>query len=234
MSVTERAAPAFSGFPDGKLRATVLPTLFITEVVGGIDDLAELKLAVYLFWRFGESRTNPSFLTRREIEVNLVIHGGLGGVEQVGRALERVVERRLVLRRTIELGGRLEECFFLNTARGRQTVRDLESGRIDVGQVVVPPEEPTGRANRSNIFQLYEQNVGMLTPLIVEELSEAERRYAGDWIEEAFRQAVAYNRRNWKYIQRILERWASDGKETEAGGAGVARDRSRRANGADR
>ena len=104
----------------------------------------------------------------------------------------------------------------------------------DVGQVVVPPEEPTGRANRSNIFQLYEQNVGMLTPLIVEELSEAERRYAGDWIEEAFRQAVAYNRRNWKYIQRILERWASEGKEPETGGSGVARDRSRRTNGADR
>jgi DnaD/phage-associated family protein len=232
MSATQRAAPAFSGFPDGRLRATVLPTMFITELVGAIENLAELKLALYLFWRFGQRRTIPSFLTRGEIEADPVIKTGLGEEVQIDRTIERVVERRLILRRSMELRGRIEECYFLNTASGRRAVRDLESGRIDLGQVVVP--EPTERAGRPNIYQLYEQNVGLLTPLIVEELSEAERRYAGDWIEEAFRQAVAYNRRNWKYIRRILERWANEGKEPETGGERAARDRSRRPDGTGR
>ena len=53
----------------------------------------------------------------------------------------------------------------------------------------------------------------MLTPLIAEELKDAESRYPADWIREAFREAVAHNKRNWRYIGRILERWAVEGKD---------------------
>ncbi len=233
MALRGRPTVSFSGFPDGRLRATVLPALFITDVVGSIDDLAELKLALYLFWRFGQKKSTPAYLTRRELEADPIVRSGLGGAEEIGRALDLVVARQLVLRRALELGERLEECYFLNSSSGRRGVKDLESGRIDLGQVVVP-DEPTGRGDRPNVFQLYEQNVGLLTPLIVEELSEAERRYAGDWIEEAFRQAVYYNRRNWKYIQRILERWAIEGKSAEGGGSVASRNRPRRTNGTGR
>ena len=65
-----------------------------------------------------------------------------------------------------------------------------------------------------NIFTLYEQNVGIITPLIAEELKEAERVYPPGWIEEAFREAVDLNKRSWRYIARILERWASEGKDS--------------------
>ena len=202
---------SFSGFPDGRLSATVVPSLFISEVVGAIDNLDELKLALYVFWRFAQKKTSPAFVTRRELEADRTIRRGIGVDSEIGAAIDRLVARGVVLRRMMDLAGDRQDCLFLNTASGRKAVADLESGRIDLGQVVAP-EEPNGRDERPNIFQLYEQNVGMLTPLIAEELTEAERRYAGDWIEEAFRQAVAYNRRNWKYIQRILERWTSEGK----------------------
>jgi len=68
------------------------------------------------------------------------------------------------------------------------------------------------RAGQINIFELYEQNIGLLSPLIAEELKEAEQRYPGEWIEGAFREAVARNVRNWRYIARILERWESQGR----------------------
>ena len=48
---------------------------------------------------------------------------------------------------------------------------------------------------------------------IVEELIEAEKTYSARWIEEAFREAVGNNKRNWRYIARILERWESEGKQ---------------------
>lgn len=230
MATRGRTAATFSGFPDGRLAATVLPALFISEVIGEIEDLSELKLALYLFWRFAQKKAKPTFLTRRELETDPIIRHGVGGSDEIRRAIDRVVARGLVLQRSMELGPQREECLFLNTTSGRQAVKDLESGRIDVGQVVAPGEA-TGRAARPNVFQLYEQNLGMLTPLIVEELSEAERRYAGVWIEEAFRQAVAYNKRSWKYVQRILERWASEGKETGPGGPVDSRHRTRRSNG---
>ena len=43
------------------------------------------------------------------------------------------------------------------------------------------------RAQRPSIFSLYEQNIGLLTPLLAEQLVEAERRYPAGWIEDAAR-----------------------------------------------
>ena len=66
---------------------------------------------------------------------------------------------------------------------------------------------------RDNIFSLYEQNIGMITPMIAEELKEAEKLYPQQWIKQAFEEAVMLNKRSWRYVSRILERWASEGKE---------------------
>jgi len=71
---------------------------------------------------------------------------------------------------------------------------------------------------RPGIFELYEQNVGVITPLLAEQLAEAERLYPPAWIEEAFTEAVSYNKRNWKYISRILETWAAKGRDDGARG----------------
>lgn len=66
--------------------------------------------------------------------------------------------------------------------------------------------------DRPNIFALYEQNVGLLLPLVAEELREAGERYPQEWIEEAFRLAVQQNKRKWSYIRAILHRWETEGK----------------------
>jgi DnaD/phage-associated family protein len=66
---------------------------------------------------------------------------------------------------------------------------------------------------RESIFTLYEQNIGMITPMIAEELKEAEKVYPEQWIKQAFEEAVVLNKRSWRYISRILERWAGEGKE---------------------
>ena len=56
-----------------------------------------------------------------------------------------------------------------------------------------------------------------LTPLIADELRQAEKEYPAEWIEDAFREAVSLNKRSWKYIRAILERWRVDGRGDEAG-----------------
>ena len=48
--------------------------------------------------------------------------------------------------------------------------------------------------------------------MIAEELREAEKIYPATWIKEAIKEAVARNKRNWRYIAAILERWATEGK----------------------
>ena len=66
---------------------------------------------------------------------------------------------------------------------------------------------------RPNIFVLYEQNIGLLTPLIANELEDAAERYPADWIEAAFLEAVQYNKRKWSYIRAILRSWEKDGRQ---------------------
>ena len=43
-------------------------------------------------------------------------------------------------------------------------------------------------------------------------LKEAEELYPSAWIEDAFLEAVSHNKRSWRYIARILERWERDGR----------------------
>jgi DNA replication protein len=68
-------------------------------------------------------------------------------------------------------------------------------------------------SERPNIFRLYEENMGPLTPLISEALQEAEKTYASEWIEDAMRIAVKKNVRNWRYVEAILKSWQEKGRD---------------------
>jgi DnaD/phage-associated family protein len=48
--------------------------------------------------------------------------------------------------------------------------------------------------------------------MIADELREAEELYPLEWLEDAFREAVGQNKRSWRYIARILERWEREGR----------------------
>jgi DnaD/phage-associated family protein len=135
-------------------------------------------------------------------------------------ALERTVARRTLLKVTVGE----QDWYFVNSEKGRQAVDDLLAGKWTPEE----PEEPVRlQSQRPNIFVLYEQNVGPLTPLLAEELMEAEDTYPATWIEDAFREAVELNKRSWRYIQRILERWAAEGRTDETSRRGDERDRRR-------
>jgi DNA replication protein len=60
--------------------------------------------------------------------------------------------------------------------------------------------------------------------MIADELREAERTYPAAWIVDAFREAVAGNKRSWKYVQAILERWRTEGRGAARGKGDVPED----------
>jgi len=104
--------------------------------------------------------------------------------------------------------------------RGTIRRRQDEGGRalLCPGPPLVPPP---------NIFRLYEENIGPLSPLVADELREAEARYPWPWIEDAFREAVERNKRSWSYIKAILRRWEEEGRRDEAPGRSLERDEVR-------
>ncbi len=105
------------------------------------------------------------------------------------------------------------DLYLLNSPHGRAAAAGLERGEWTAGRIA-PPLDDIGE--RPNIFTLYEQNIGPLTPIMAESLRDAEQDYSPDWVEEAIRAAVEHNARSWKYVQAaILEGWKKDGRAGE-------------------
>jgi DnaD/phage-associated family protein len=65
---------------------------------------------------------------------------------------------------------------------------------------------------KASIFKLYERNIGMLTPIISEEIEDWIKSYPTSWIEDAIKEAAVSSGKTCKYVARILERWQRDGK----------------------
>ena len=91
----------------------------------------------------------------------------------------------------------------MNTGKPSRTADSFLTG--DIGEI--PSTE------RPNIFAMYEDNIGTITPMLAEELREAEERYPWSWVNEAFTIAVNENKRSWRYVAGILRRWTAQGKE---------------------
>ena len=124
------------------------------------------------------------------------------------------VERGTILESPIGGGSESEKVFLLNDAPGRRTLEKLakDEARPVPGRRVAPAH-PEEAEERPNIFTLYEENIGLLTPILADRLKEAERLYPDAWIGEAIEQACAYNKRSWGYIEAILKRWRDEGKD---------------------
>jgi len=200
----------FTGFPSDDVQIGV-PASFFSELLPAIEDLVELKVTLFLLWdRAHTGRTRPHGLESLREQYLLQSFD----VESAGGSLRRAVERAAARGTLIEVvatrGDEVGSLYVLNDEAGRLLAHEVESGRVD--SLESAHGAAAWRVERPNIFGLYEQNVGLLQPLIVEELREAEKTYPRHWIEEAFRIAVERNVRNWRYVRAILERWAREGK----------------------
>jgi len=218
------AKQAFAGFPNSG-RATVIPSVFFSKVLPEIDDPAELAVSTYVFYAVGPDQVRgrrPPFVTRRELEAAAGLLRSLarigGGDEHAAltRGLELAVRRGVLVRARAPMAGGQgeEEIFVVNKPANYRALGALASTGVNTAE---PLPAASGDAV-PNIYALYEQNVGPMTPLIADDLREAEERYPSPWIESAFREAVELNKRSWRYIERILERWEQEGLPNEEPG----------------
>lgn len=204
----------FSGFP-AKSKFTPIPNIFFSELLPQINDPIEFKVTLHIFWVLYQKRGYPRFLTYDELMADPVLMRGIEGQgsapEVLRQALNQAVSRGTILCLKLERDGEAHELYFVNDDAGRKAAEKIESGELKVGALAKAEPCPVSR-EQPNIFTLYEKNIGMLTPIIAEELKEAEKLYPASWIQDAFKEAVDLNKRSWRYISRILERWAAEGK----------------------
>jgi DnaD/phage-associated family protein len=210
----------FNGFKPGKTRQIKLPATFFSELLPMIDDVAELKVILFCFWALYQKEGDFRYLRRRDFVNHTPLMDGLAAVAPavdpeivLEKALGRSIEREAILCAEVWLNGHSERFYFLNTELGRKAVSNVRAGAWKPGDADNPieilPERPT-------IFQLYEDNIGTVPPMLREKLKDAEDEYPPAWIEAAFQEAVERNGRSWAYIEAILERWSREGKQRGA------------------
>lgn len=207
----------FNGFPDGKVRLVHVPATFFSELLPEINDLSVLKLALYFFWRLDRMEGSFRFLKRTDLSSDELFMKSLSGRASeseaaLDQALEKAVLQGILLRADLAAGSETQALFFLNSPKGRAAVEAIRQGQW----------RPTGNQppvsliqDRPNIFRLYEENIGPLTPMIADTLRDAEREYAANWIEDAVRIAVKNNVRRWVYIEAILRSWKEEGRDEQ-------------------
>lgn len=206
---------SFGGFPR-RVRHTPVPNPMFGTLLEEIDDLGELKATLRVIWLLQQKRGFPRVATLTELAadpvmVNSVVGDSPDPKAAVAGVLAAAVGRGTLATAKVEQDGGEEHIYILNTEGNRKVLEDFTP---DSSLADVQPYEAA--AERPNIFALYENNIGMLSPIIAEQLKEAEETYPQDWIEEAFREAVGRNVRNWRYIAAILERWATEGRDDDA------------------
>lgn len=191
-----RLAPAFAGFEE-RARSVPVPAPLLGEMLAEITDDAELRCVLRFLWHQAQVPGSPKRVPAERMRTDAVLLAALGSEERVVCGVRLALERGLL----IEADGWL----LLNTPQNRRSAGRL--GRAPETTAAAP-----GAAARPNLFQCYEENIGMLTPMIADELRDAEKEYPVGWVEDAIREAAASNARSWRYIAKALERWKRVGK----------------------
>lgn len=208
----------FAGFPQGRLRTTPVPNLFFSELLPAIDDLGELRVTLYAFWALAQKEGPFQYLRPQEMLEDRLLMGAFelandSPEEALLESLERTVARGTLLKASLADGTQAQAYYFINTAKGRAAIHALESGEWRPSAETEAPVELA--IERPNIFTLYEQNIGPLTPMIADRLRDAEQTYPARWVEDAIAIAVENNVRKWRYVEAILEDWRIRGRDEQ-------------------
>ncbi|MGE5141228.1 MAG: DnaD domain-containing protein [Rudaea sp.] len=206
----------FEGIPAGRVEVTPLPNLVLTQLLPEIDDLAEAQVTLHIFYLLYRKKGSPRYVTLSELRGDPVLGRALS---QSGQPFEAALDHALL--KATQRGSLLqcasdgEDWYFFNTAESRRAIERLEragpGGDKPVRQIVPAAAEPP------NVFRLYEQYIGVLTPVIAEELKAFAEEIPPDVILDAFRYANENGKRTWSYVRKILLNWTREGKHEATG-----------------
>jgi DNA replication protein len=210
----------FGGFQMTDEPGIVIPEGFFVDVLPQLSDLAEIQVVLSVFRLVAAAGgldrplAEPAIYRDRWLRKSLRIEGSPSEPDRrIGIGLDLSVGRGTLLKLVAEHGRGRQIWYYVNTVANQADVAAMSRGAKP------PPPDlwqdgtiPSVTPERPTVFRLYEQNIGLLTPLIAEHLVDALETYPPEWIEDAISEAVSYNRRNWRYINRILENWAVAGR----------------------
>lgn len=206
----------FTGFKPRKDTLVPVPDEFFAEILLECKHLGELKVILYVIWRLSQMELHFPYLSYSDILedkdfVNSMASETNSGPTALAEALDLAVGRGALLCATPSESRTNENLYFLNTPKGQAAMQAIHNGDWRPTELRELPLELSRPI--PDVFQLYEENIGPLTPMIADALKDAEETYPPVWIADALRKAVENNKRNWRYVEAILKRWQEGGRD---------------------
>ncbi len=222
----------FLGFPTDREHLVSLPEAFFTELLPVVVNPLELRVVLHVFWRVSRTERRPrcislsELLSDEELARSAAQVAGLASPkEAILRGLELCSVRGTLL--VFEAQGdeeTRERWVLVNTHRNRRWLRKVLRGEIPFPWGSPGPGPSVIVQRRDSVFDVYEKNIGMLTPLVAEELEQAVEEYSEEWVCQAIGEAAGYHRRNWRFVKQLLERWKEQGRPGGQDRQAVVRD----------
>jgi DnaD/phage-associated family protein len=218
----------FGGFLVATDPAVPVPLTFFTDVLPQLTEISEVQVTLAAFRLTTAAGGLDAAIAERAIVRDRVLRDALRVVgsprepdQRIATGLDLAVGRGTLLRFAAEGRSEHRVWYYVNTPVNQALVAAMARGAVAPPQALWEGDEaPAIRPERPNVFRLYEQNIGLLTPLIADHLVDALETYPREWIEDAIAEAVSYNRRSWRYVQRILEKWSVSGRGDATNGDG--------------
>jgi DnaD/phage-associated family protein len=161
---------SFAGFPSGKNPFVPIPEVFFTQVLPEIEDSAELKVTLHLFWLLAQKQGNPRCTSDRDLLSDATLLRGLKrrgdprpAEERLRQGLEQAVARGTILRIHLKLmsegrdGAETITWYFFNTPRSRKVVAELQGAEMIPVRLLNSVEEPQQESQEN--AQTIEQSI---------------------------------------------------------------------------
>jgi DnaD/phage-associated family protein len=90
----------------------------------------------------------------------------------------------------------------------------IDGKRTDIESIDLKSNDLKNMKKKGNAYQVYEQEIGPLTPMIAEGITRLEAEHTGHWVCESFRVCSKNGKRSLGYAEAILKRWKVEGYGT--------------------
>ncbi len=196
------------GFPlPDDFATTRIPNAVLGRVLSTIDDAVEIKLILRALWLLEHQRGYPRYITRDDLRRDRVLSVVIPDQSDFDLILKSAIERGIFLEATINNN----ICLMFNTESARRASIEVSSTSSDLNKDNNGWESPAASTGFADAFRAYEENIGILSPMIRQSILAELENFTDEHITHAIRIAVENESRSWSFVAGVLRRWARDG-----------------------
>ena len=193
------------------------PVQLFTEILPRLHNESQLRATLYTWYAIMSKGSGQRYVYLSQLLTDPVLLSWfthLGGKNGIQRGLDQSCREGIFLQLQI---GEDDKILAPNDESGARLITDMKSESVTHHNQSrdSSPETNYERTVVSNVVEKYENEIGMLTPVIADMIAIGEQMYPTTWIREALDIAAQSNARSWKYVAAILARWKNEGKNND-------------------